>query len=131
MRKYRVPRETDRTKWEKVTGDWRQLHIEELHDLHCSPSIILGITLRRMRWAGRLACMGIKQNADRIFMRRTGHTTWNTQTYLSQYLNNLMYKIRFTVSFISCLYMFRARIHHHHHHHHQHVPEGLGVSPVP
>ena len=30
--------------------------------------------------------------------------------YLSQYLTNLMHKIYFTISFISCLYMFRARV---------------------
>jgi len=29
---------------------------------------------------------------------------------LSQYLTNLMHKICFTVSFISCLYMFRAHV---------------------
>jgi len=32
----------------------------------------------------------------------------NTITYLSQYLTNLMHKICFKLSFISCLYMFRA-----------------------
>ena len=30
--------------------------------------------------------------------------------YLSQYLTYVMHKICFTVSFISCLYMFRARV---------------------
>ena len=30
--------------------------------------------------------------------------------HLSQYLTNLMHKICFTVSFISCLYMFRAHV---------------------
>jgi len=30
--------------------------------------------------------------------------------YLSQYLNNLIHKICFTISFISCLYMFRAYV---------------------
>jgi len=35
----------------------------------------------------------------------------NTQhVYLSQYLTNLMHKICFTISFISCLYMFRAHV---------------------
>ena len=31
-------------------------------------------------------------------------------TCLSQYLTNLMHKICFTISFISCLYMFRAHV---------------------
>jgi len=30
--------------------------------------------------------------------------------YLSQYLTNLMYKICFTISYISCLYMFRVHV---------------------
>jgi len=30
--------------------------------------------------------------------------------YLSQYLINLMHKICFTISFISCLYMLRAHV---------------------
>ena len=30
--------------------------------------------------------------------------------YLSQYLTNLMYKICFTISFISCLYIFRTHV---------------------
>jgi len=30
--------------------------------------------------------------------------------HLSQYLTNLMHKICFTISFISCLYMFRAHV---------------------
>ena len=30
--------------------------------------------------------------------------------YISQYLTNLMHKICFTISFISCLYMFRAHV---------------------
>ena len=34
----------------------------------------------------------------------------NSFVYLSQYLTNLMHKICFTISFISCLYMFRAHV---------------------
>jgi hypothetical protein len=36
-------------KRDEVTGGWRKLHKEELHNLYCSPSIISMITLRRMR----------------------------------------------------------------------------------
>ena len=32
------------------------------------------------------------------------------KNYLCQYLTNLMHKICFTISFISCLYMFRAHV---------------------
>jgi hypothetical protein len=36
-------------KRDEVTGDWRKLHDEELHDLYSSPSIIRIIKSRRMR----------------------------------------------------------------------------------
>jgi len=43
---------------EKVTGEWRRLHNEELHDPYCLPNIAWVIKSRRMRWAGHVACMG-------------------------------------------------------------------------
>jgi hypothetical protein len=45
-------------KKDKVTGGWRRLHNEELHDLYSSPSIIRMIKSRKMRWAGHVARMG-------------------------------------------------------------------------
>jgi hypothetical protein len=39
-------------------GSWRKLHNDELHDLYFSPNIVRVIKLRRMRWAGHVACMG-------------------------------------------------------------------------
>jgi hypothetical protein len=45
-----------------VTGGWRRLHNEELHNLHSSPSKIKIIKSRRMRWAGDVARMGEKRN---------------------------------------------------------------------
>jgi hypothetical protein len=47
---------------DEVTGEWRKLHKEELHDLYSSPSIIRIIKSRRMRWAGHVAHMGEKRN---------------------------------------------------------------------
>jgi hypothetical protein len=38
-----------------VMGGWRKQHIEELHNLYSSPSIIRIIKPRRMRWAGHVA----------------------------------------------------------------------------
>jgi len=45
-------------KRDKVTGEWRKLHIEELNDLYCSPNIIRVIKYRRIRWTGHVARMG-------------------------------------------------------------------------
>jgi hypothetical protein len=42
----------------EVTGGWRKLHNEELHDMYSSPSIIRIIKSRRMRWAGHVARIG-------------------------------------------------------------------------
>jgi hypothetical protein len=45
-------------KRDEVTGGWRKLHNEELHNLYSSPSIIRMIKSRRMRWSGHVAHMG-------------------------------------------------------------------------
>jgi hypothetical protein len=50
-----------------VTG-WRKLHIEELHNLYFSPSIIRMIKSRRMRWEGHVERMGEKRNVYRILV---------------------------------------------------------------
>jgi hypothetical protein len=44
-------------KRDKVTGEWRKLHIEELND-YTSPNIIRGINSRRICWVERVARMG-------------------------------------------------------------------------
>jgi hypothetical protein len=44
-------------KRDEVSGVWRKLHNEELHDLHCSPNIVRVIKSRRMIWAGHVARM--------------------------------------------------------------------------
>jgi hypothetical protein len=45
-----------------VTGEWRKLHNEELHDLYSLPSIIRIINARRMRWTEHVARMVEKRN---------------------------------------------------------------------
>jgi hypothetical protein len=45
-------------KRDDVTEEWRKLRNEELHDLYPSPSIIIIIKARRMRWVGHVARMG-------------------------------------------------------------------------
>jgi hypothetical protein len=42
-------------KGDEMTGDWRQLHNEELHNLYSSPYIIRMIQSRRMRGAEHVA----------------------------------------------------------------------------
>jgi hypothetical protein len=40
---------------DEVTGVWRKLHNEELHDLYSSPNIVRVIKPRRLGWAGHVA----------------------------------------------------------------------------
>jgi hypothetical protein len=51
-------------KRDEVTGGWRKLHNEELHNLYDSSSKISLIKSRRMRWTG----MGAKRSAYRTFV---------------------------------------------------------------
>jgi hypothetical protein len=50
----------------EVTGGWRKLHNEEIQNLYSSQSIIRMIKSRRMRWAGNVARIVAKRNANRI-----------------------------------------------------------------
>jgi hypothetical protein len=56
-------------KREEMTGGWRKLHNEELHNLYSSPSIIRMIKSRRMRWAGHVAQMGRRGMHIRFFVK--------------------------------------------------------------
>jgi hypothetical protein len=51
---------------DEVTGEWRKLHNEELHDLYSSLSIIKMITSKRKRWAGHIARTG--RDEERIYV---------------------------------------------------------------
>jgi hypothetical protein len=51
-----------------VTGEWRKLHNEELHNLYSSPSIIRIIKSRGMRWSGHVARMREKRNVYRLLV---------------------------------------------------------------
>jgi hypothetical protein len=54
----RVLRRIVGPKRDEVTGEWKKLHNEELHNLYSSPNIIRQIKSRRMRWAGHVPRMG-------------------------------------------------------------------------
>jgi hypothetical protein len=56
------------SKRNKVTGEWRKLHNEELHDLYFSPNIVRVIKSRRMRWAGHVARMGRRWIVYRVLV---------------------------------------------------------------
>jgi hypothetical protein len=57
-------------KRDEVTGGWRKLHSEELHNFYSSSSIIRMDTSRRIKFAGHVARMGEKRNAYRILVGR-------------------------------------------------------------
>jgi hypothetical protein len=54
----RVLRRIFGPKRDEVTGEWRKLHNEEIHNLYSYPDIIRQIKSRRMRWADHVARMG-------------------------------------------------------------------------
>jgi hypothetical protein len=51
-----------------MTGDWRKLHNEELHDSYAPSNIIRIIKSRRMKWAEQVVRMGEKRNACRMLV---------------------------------------------------------------
>jgi hypothetical protein len=55
-------------KRDEVTGEWRKLHSEELHNLYPSPDIIRQVRSRRMRWAGHVARMGEERKVYRVLV---------------------------------------------------------------
>ena len=64
----RVLRRIFEPKRDDITGKWRKLQTEELNDLYCSPIIVQVIKLKRMRWAGHVACMGEGRGVYRVFV---------------------------------------------------------------
>jgi hypothetical protein len=46
---------------DEMTGNWRKLHNEELHNLYYSPNLIRMMKSRRMRWVGHVARMGRRE----------------------------------------------------------------------
>jgi hypothetical protein len=61
-------RRISQSKRDEVTGGWRKLRNEELHNLYSSPNIIRMIKSRWRRWAGNVAGVGAKRNAERILV---------------------------------------------------------------
>jgi hypothetical protein len=59
------------TKRDEVTGEWKNLHSGELHNLYSSPDIIRQIKSRRMRWAAHVARMEDDRKLYKIFMGKS------------------------------------------------------------
>jgi hypothetical protein len=64
----RVPRRIFGPKRDEVTGEWRKLHHEELHNLNSYPDIIRQVKSRRMRWAGYVARMGKERKVYKVLV---------------------------------------------------------------
>ena len=64
------------TRKDRVTGDWKKLHNEELNDLYTSPNIVLMIKSRRMNWLTNVPGMGDRRGVNRFLlgnMRNRGY----------------------------------------------------------
>jgi hypothetical protein len=53
---------------DEVTGEWKKLHNEELHNLYSSPDIIRQIKSRRMCWAEHVARMGEERKMYKVLV---------------------------------------------------------------
>jgi hypothetical protein len=68
--KHRVLRRIFGPKRNKVTGEWRRLHNEEVYNLSFSPNIIQVIKSRRIRWSEHVVCMGERRGAYGVLVRK-------------------------------------------------------------
>jgi hypothetical protein len=64
----RVLRRIFGPKRDEMTGDWRKLCEEELHNLYSSPNIIRMVKSRRMRWVGHVTRTAEMRNACKILV---------------------------------------------------------------
>jgi hypothetical protein len=64
----RVLRRLFGPKRDEVTGEWRKLHNEELHNLYSSVDIIRQVKSRRMRLAGHVARMGEERKVCKVLV---------------------------------------------------------------
>jgi hypothetical protein len=53
-----------------VTGEWRKLHNEELHNLYSSLDVIRQIKSWRMRWAEHVARMGEERKLYKVLVAK-------------------------------------------------------------
>jgi hypothetical protein len=73
-------------KRDEMTGGWRKLHNEEVHNLCSSSSIISMIKSRRIRWAGHVVRMTEKRYAYRILVgKQEGKRSIGRPRHMGQY----------------------------------------------
>jgi len=73
----RVLRKIFGPKRDEVTGEWRRLHNEDLHDLYFS-SLFHVIKSRRMRWAEHVFMYGVQE----MCIQGSVGETWRKETTL-------------------------------------------------
>jgi hypothetical protein len=64
----RVLRRLFGPKRDEVTGEWRMLHSEELHNLQSSPDIIRQVKSSRVRWAGHVVRIGEERKMYKVLV---------------------------------------------------------------
>jgi hypothetical protein len=76
----RVLRRIFGSKRNEVTGEWRKLHNEELHNLYSTPDIIRQVKSWRVRWAGHVARVGEERIVQGFGGKaRRKETTWKAK----------------------------------------------------
>jgi hypothetical protein len=55
-------------KGDEVTGEWRKLQSEELHNMYSSPDVTRLIKPRRMRWAEHVSCIGQEKKLHKVLV---------------------------------------------------------------
>jgi hypothetical protein len=66
----RVLRRIFGPKRDEVTGEWRKLHNEELHNLYSSSDVIRQVKSRRMMWAEHVARMGEERKVCKVLVAK-------------------------------------------------------------
>jgi len=84
---------------DKVLGEWRRLHNEELNDLYSSPNIVRVIKSRRMRWAGHVALMGEERAVYRVLLGKP-----EGRRPLGRPRRRWAYNIRMNLQEVGCVY---------------------------